>query len=118
MDRRRRLTMAKKQATKGGKKGAKVTAKGAAAGGELRSAAGEAQPRVSGGVLRPGKGGGVKGARVRGGQAPGAGQKAASATPVAEAGTTARERDPRLPAVGTVLVKRDRDGRARCECTV
>lgn len=35
-----------------------------------------------------------------------------------EAGVGRRERDPRLPAVGTVLVKRDRGGQARCECTV
>jgi hypothetical protein len=29
-----------------------------------------------------------------------------------------RARDERLPPVGTILVKRDRDGRPRCECTV
>ena len=32
--------------------------------------------------------------------------------------TTPRARDPRLPAPGTVLQKKDRQGTARCECTV
>src|SRR5207302_9311719 len=29
-----------------------------------------------------------------------------------------RERDPRLPPVGTILQKRDRAGATRCECTI
>ncbi len=32
--------------------------------------------------------------------------------------TTPRARDPRLPAPGTVLQKKDRQGAVRCECTV
>ena len=32
--------------------------------------------------------------------------------------TAPRARDPRLPAPGTVLQKKDRQGVARCECTV
>ena len=42
---------------------------------------------------------------------------AATATSDAAA-TTATAADPRLPAVGTVLQKRDRHGAVRCECTV
>jgi hypothetical protein len=36
----------------------------------------------------------------------------------AKPATEPRERDPRLPPVGTVLVKKDRAGNARCECRV
>lgn len=37
------------------------------------------------------------------------------ASPIADVSST---RDPRLPPAGTVLVKRDRSGCARCECTI
>jgi hypothetical protein len=45
-----------------------------------------------------------------------------SPAPIAEPGQAAktepRPRDPRLPAPGTVLQKKDRQGNVRCECTV
>lgn len=109
-------------AKKGKKAGAGVATNGDALMGEPKAAARSAQPRVSGAVSRQSKGG-TKGGQGRSGGQHGAEQrqsrrKATSAAAAAEAAPTAAERDPRLPPVGTVLVKRDRDGRARCECTV
>jgi hypothetical protein len=46
--------------------------------------------------------------------------RAASAgrTAGASASAAEREQDPRLPAVGTVIQKRDRHGNVRCKCRV
>src|SRR5687767_5410868 len=51
---------------------------------------------------------------------PGGGRRVAKGAPVraTSADSAAPVRDQRLPAPGTTLVKRDRDGRARCECQV
>ena len=45
-------------------------------------------------------------------------QKATASEPAKETKAAPRTRDPRLPAPGTVLQKKDRQGVARCECTV
>jgi len=46
-------------------------------------------------------------------------EKAPAPTPEMPARPVApRTRDPRLPAVGTLLQKRDRHGAVRCECTI
>jgi len=44
--------------------------------------------------------------------------KATASEPTKETKAAPRARDPRLPAPGTVLQKKDRQGVARCECTV
>jgi hypothetical protein len=106
--------MSKKSNASNGKKGSKEAMTGAHASGT--------QPRVSGAVVRPSKR--AKSARAQSGGQQGvqpqeAGRKGASAAATAPGpGATGRERDPRLPPAGTALVKRARDGRTRCECTV
>jgi hypothetical protein len=44
--------------------------------------------------------------------------KATASEPTRETKAAPRARDPRLPAPGTVLQKKDRQGAVRCECTV
>ena len=74
----------------------------------------KAQPKKAGGNGKPPK----KAAPEKQAAAP---DSAASPQPKAAAKPTKaapRARDPRLPAPGTVLQKKDRQGVVRCECTV
>jgi hypothetical protein len=65
----------------------------------------------------------AKAARAEPKKAAAKAKEAAPATPKLETTTTnapaaPHEPDPRLPALGTLLQKRDRHGAVRCECTV